>query len=156
MLSAGSDPGQPMKSRGFTLLELMVVLGIVALLLAVTPPLLSGMLPGVEIRGAAREMVSALRYTRGRAIATRRDTLMVLDLEEKHYSVSGRGKTYTLPAKADLQLVTADSELMDDRRGAIRFFPDGSSTGGRITLASGENRYQIDVDWFTGRVKILD
>ena len=28
--------------------------------------------------------------------------------------------------------------------------------GGRITLASGERKYEVDVDWLTGRVAILD
>ena len=42
------------------------------------------------------------------------------------------------PQRLDLKLYTAQSEIVDDKRGAIRFYPDGSSTGGRVTLASGE------------------
>ena len=38
----------------------------------------------------------------------------------------------------------------------IRFYSDGSSTGGRITVASGERKYLVDVDWLTGRVSIGD
>ena len=44
--------------------------------------------------------------------------------------------------------------ISDDKVGAIRFYPDGSSTGGRITVASGERKYLVDVDWLTGRVSI--
>ena len=40
--------------------------------------------------------------------------------------------------------------------GAIRFFPDGSSTGGRVTLMVGERSYAVDVDWLTGRVRVLE
>jgi general secretion pathway protein H len=36
--------------------------------------------------------------------------------------------------------------------GAIRFFPDGSSSGGTMQLG----KYIIEVDWLTGRVAILD
>ncbi len=39
---------------------------------------------------------------------------------------------------------------------SIRFYPDGSSTGGRNTGSSGEGKYLVDVDWLTGRVSIAD
>ena len=34
------------------------------------------------------------------------------------------------------------------------FFPDGSSTGGRITLRSEVSAYRVDVDWLTGQVRV--
>ena len=40
--------------------------------------------------------------------------------------------------------------------GDIRFQPDGSSTGGRITLADGRRRMAVGVDWLTGRVSVAD
>ena len=46
--------------------------------------------------------------------------------------------------------------MSSDKRGAIRFYPDGSSTGGRITVSSGERKFLVDVDWLTGRVSIED
>ena len=54
------------------------------------------------------------------------------------------------------RLYTAQSEIVDDKHGAIRFYPDGSSTGGRVTLASGERKFLVDVDWLTGRVTIKE
>jgi general secretion pathway protein H len=56
----------------------------------------------------------------------------------------------------ELKLFTAQTEAVSERKGAIRFYPDGSSTGGRITVASGERKYLVDVDWLTGRVSIGD
>ena len=38
----------------------------------------------------------------------------------------------------------------------LRFVPDGGSNGGRITVASGARKFDVDVDWLTGRVAILD
>jgi len=54
----------------------------------------------------------------------------------------------------ELKLYAAQSEVSSERRGSIRFYPDGSSTGGRITVAAGERKYLVDVDWLTGRVSI--
>jgi general secretion pathway protein H len=61
-----------------------------------------------------------------------------------------------LPERLELKLYTAQRDIVGDKIGAIRFFPDGGSTGGRITLAAGERKYDVDVDWLTGRVTILD
>ena len=38
--------------------------------------------------------------------------------------------------------------------GAIRFFPDGSSTGGEIMLAGAAGTFFVRVDWLTGRIRI--
>ena len=43
----------------------------------------------------------------------------------------------------------------DDKVGSIRFYPDGGSNGGRITLGAGDLKYEVDVDWLTGRVAIV-
>ena len=74
----------------------------------------------------------------------------------------GRGWTvaddpvgHALPQGADLKLFTAQADIVNDSTGAIRFFPDGGSNGGRITIGSGERKYDVDIDWLTGRVTIL-
>ena len=59
-------------------------------------------------------------------------------------------------AGLELKLFTAQSDIISEHRGAIRFYPDGGSTGGRVTLAAGERKFEVDVDWLTGRVAILD
>ena len=62
----------------------------------------------------------------------------------------------SLPRGLELKLFTAQAEVSSESRGAIRFYPDGSSTGGRITVASGERKLLVDIDWLTGRVSIAD
>jgi general secretion pathway protein H len=63
---------------------------------------------------------------------------------------------HKLAQQLELKLFTAQSDLVNDNVGAIRFFADGGSNGGRITLASGERKFNVDVDWLTGRVAILE
>ena len=46
--------------------------------------------------------------------------------------------------------------MESEARGAIRFFPDGSSTGGRITLSTDRLAYLVDVDWLTGKIHLLE
>ena len=151
-LSAGNDPRQ----RGFTLLELLVALSIAALLMAITPPLISSVFPGVQLKGAARELAAALRYAHDRAIVQQEESIVSLDVEDRKYTVSGRKRVYSLPEKIELSLYTALSEQTDSTTAAIRFYPDGSSTGGGVTLSYGERAYRIDIDWLTGRVRLTE
>ena len=76
-----------------------------------------------------------------------------MDVEKRRFEIDG-GTGRDLPEGIGVKLFTARSELLDGDRGRIRFFPDGSSTGGRVTLASGERRYFVDVDWLTGLVRV--
>ena len=43
---------------------------------------------------------------------------------------------------------------MEFGAGGIRFFPDGTSTGGGIEIVRKNRRFLITVDWLTGRVAI--
>lgn len=145
-------------NRGFTLLELLVVLVIMTLMVALVPPLLSSVGLSTEVRGAARDLASGLRAARSEAVLRQRPVALTLDLEQRTAVVDGRGKRIELPDDEDvtIRLYTAQSELVDEQRGSIRFFPDGSSTGGYIALTQGPVEYRINVDWLIGHVTIED
>ncbi|MBK6982635.1 MAG: prepilin-type N-terminal cleavage/methylation domain-containing protein [Betaproteobacteria bacterium] len=147
---------RPRAERGFTLLELLLVLVIVAAGYAMVVRLNAGGVSGAELKSAARAVAAGLRDARGTAIATQESAALTLDLENRSMEVSGGRRARTLPQRLDLKLYTAQSEIVDDKHGAIRFYPDGSSTGGRVTLASGERKFLVDVDWLTGRVTIKE
>lgn len=142
--------------RGFTLLEIMVVMVIAVLALALIVPNFGGVISSVQLKGAARDLASGLRYARGQALANKTETAFTLDVEQRRYRIGDHKREYSLPSELDLTLFTARSELKGEGVGAITFFPDGTSTGGRITLVSGDRQYIVDVNWLTGRVAILD
>lgn len=144
-----------MRARGFTLLEVIVVLAIAGIIMAVVlgAPLRSA--TAGDLKASARMLASGLRQAQTTAITTRRDAVMVLDVEAREFRV-GSDAPRQVSDKVDLKLYAAQSEVTSERLGAIRFYPDGSSTGGRITVSSGERKYLVDVDWITGRVTIGD
>jgi general secretion pathway protein H len=82
--------------------------------------------------------------------------MLVLDLGAHSFSVPPDPRVHKLAQRLDLKLFTAQSDLVSENVGAIHFFADGGSNGGRITLASGERKLNVDVDWLTGRVAILE
>jgi general secretion pathway protein H len=51
-------------------------------------------------------------------------------------------------------VVTAQTELTGEGAANIRFFPDGSSTGGRVTLERGQTVWKIDINWLTGQIEL--
>ena len=142
--------------RGFTLLEILLVLVIAASGYALVVRFTSAGVSGAELKSAARAVAAGLRDARGTAIATQESSALNFDLDGRSIEVSGGRRRRALPERLELKLYTAQSEIVDEKRGAIRFYPDGSSTGGRVTVASGERKFLVDVDWLTGRVTIKE
>jgi len=142
-------------NKGFTLLELIVVLFIVVLGFSVVGINLSSGNDATELKVAARDIVSALRFARGQALISHQETTVTLDLAENTYTVSSRDRIYPIPKAIDVTVVTAQSELTEGSA-SIRFFADGSSTGGRITLELGKATWQIDINWLTGQIELDD
>lgn len=140
---------------GFTLIELIVTLLLLGLIYALAGPALDTGPTSVEVKGAARQLAAGLRKARGSAIAEHRDAVLILGVEAREFSVSGDPKIYKLSDRINLGMFTAQTEVMPGKTGSIRFFADGSSTGGRITVSGGSTTLAVDVDWITGRVQIL-
>lgn len=145
-----------MRARGFTLVEIIVVLAIGVSALALVAGMVFRGPSTSDLKSAARTLASGLRQAQSIAMATRRDASLTVDLETREYFLPNDARAHKLPDGLELKLFTAQSEAVSEKRGGIRFYPDGSSTGGRITVQAGERRFLVDVDWLTGRVTIGD
>ena len=144
------------RHRGFTLLEVLVVLVIGAAMYALILGVPFRGASVADLKSAARTLASGLRQAQTLAMVSRRDAVLTLDVEARQYVLAGETEPKALPKDIELKLFTAQSEIQSEKKGAIRFYPDGSSTGGRITVKAGERQYLVDVDWLTGRVSIGD
>ena len=56
----------------------------------------------------------------------------------------------------EINVYTADLDVQDESTGSIRFFSDGSSTGGWVKLTYGEKMWKISVNWLTGEITMLE
>jgi general secretion pathway protein H len=141
-------------TRGFTLLELMIVLLIgVTAFGAVALKAFSGD-QTAKLQAAARDIASALRYAHGQALLIAAPVGVAVNLAENTYRITGEDRIYRLPSEMGVSVVVAEEELSAEGEGAIEFFQDGSSTGGRVVLQSGQQIRRIDVNWVTGEVSI--
>ncbi len=148
--------GRKAECDGFTLVELLVVLAIISLLLAFTPAAFNRMMPGLEVQSATRQLAASLRSARSAAIRDNTETTLTLDLEARIYRLDALGREQAIDEDIEVSMLTARSELEGEQTGRIRFYPDGTSTGGRVTFAGGGAAYDVLVDWLTGRVRIVE
>jgi general secretion pathway protein H len=145
----------PRRARGFTLVEILVVIGLIALAATLVSVSLGDGLSGAKVRAASRDLVAALRYTRGQAIVKREQQTLSVDVEQRRFRAPGK-PWVELPKNMTMKLFTARSELEEEGVGRIRFFPDGSSTGGHIELLHGEAVWRVEVVWLTGDVRVRE
>jgi general secretion pathway protein H len=143
-----------LRARGFTLLEILMVLVIMAGAMVLVLSMVGRGASSADLKASARALAAGLRSAQSTAMATRRDALLTIDVEQRRFSFGRDESPHKLPDGIDLKLYTAQAEVETERKGSIRFYPDGSSSGGRITVSSGERKYLVDVDWLTGRVSI--
>jgi len=135
--------------RGFTLLELLVVLAVVSLLVGVSLPYLR--FGGADARTAAQDLSSSLALARSRALATRRPARLVIDAASGRFGLDG-ALDHELPKGIALSWSLAPGQI-EGKRGVITFFPDGGSTGGRLVLSGRGRDAAIEIDWLAGSIR---
>jgi general secretion pathway protein H len=141
--------------NGLTLIETMVALAIMGFILTLALPMISGGQGRADLRTAADTISGALRAVRSRAIAQNHEEVFLVDTDRAQYHASG-AEPVSLPRNIKLMLFTTTQEQIAAGVGAIRFYSDGSSTGGGVSLIKGDARYDVLVNWLTGRVSTDD
>lgn len=129
------------KTTGYTLMELLVAVAIMALLAVVTMPRLSAGRPGLETKSAAQAVAEDLSAARRMAVLQGAETRVVF--AGRGYEVLPSGPTRTLP----VGIALAGSREID-------FFADGSTSGGAVRLSRANSRHVVVAHWPSGRIAI--
>jgi general secretion pathway protein H len=152
----GSAAAQP--ARGFTLVELLVVLAIAALMLAIVPSSFERLREGSQYRDTVRSLITDLKQARQTALAQGKSVIFHVHLADRNFGIAGQSTT-ALPSSLEIKTTVAQSMDSATASGSLQktaqidFLADGGSTGGTIELvrASGSG-VKIQVDWLTGKV----
>lgn len=143
------------RNKGFSLIEILVVMVFIAVIAGFVSSSMTKSLRKTKIRAVSKNLVSAMRYTRGQAIVKHEEKTISFNVKEKSYKAP-RKKTVKIPDEVDINVYTADSEIADESVGKIRFFSDGSSTGGWVKLTYGKKIWKINVNWLTGEISTVE
>jgi general secretion pathway protein H len=151
------------REKGFSLLELIVVLVIFSLSIALVAPSLSRVSKTVELKGAVKKISAILRYYRSEAVNRGKVYQIFFDSNLKEVKVqkleSTEEKTptkiYSLPEGVQIKEVKVDSPQYPSDLPTIEFYPNGGSNGGVVLLDSQDLKgYKIKVNFLTGIVQI--
>jgi general secretion pathway protein H len=147
-------PKYSSSESGFTLLEMIAAIAMIALAVSVVMPRLGLNRQAMKVRATAVELASNLKITRSAALSRNVDAVLVIDTANRNYSATGAVKTMQIPRDMALTFEAQAAESPRASEGGFRFRPDGSSSGGRIKLKSGAEAATISVDWLTGAVTL--
>ena len=163
--------------RGFTLLELLIVLVIISLTSVLVVPQLTGSLAKTNLQTASKKISASLRYARSQAASRKITYVAIFDFEKDRLSIMTgqkaqtgqtlkealgdgeepviRSKSYDLPDGVKLEKGVSGKDEIDSGLFQIAFFPTGSSSGGDVILTNDRGkRYKISVDFITGIVRL--
>jgi general secretion pathway protein H len=138
---------------GFSIVELLVVLAVMAIGLALAAAALNRARSALVVRGAAYELAGHLRSVRAAATRQSIQRAFVFERAAHRYWAEGIVAPRTLPPSVLLDLQVPESERIG-RDGWVRFLPDGSASGARIVLKSGASSWAVLVDWLSGEVRV--
>jgi general secretion pathway protein H len=141
------------RAPGFTLIEMLVVLALIAAASALAAGALTGGFAGLRLRSSANTVAAQLRYTRAQAMATGEAQRFVIDPRAHRWSAP-HGHHGDLPPTLGVAFIGARETQPSPGEGAIVFFPDGASTGGRVQFTAKRAAWNVDVAWLTGEVKV--
>lgn len=141
------------RASGFSLLEILLVVAILAIASLLSAAAMTGGFDGIQLRSSAREIAAQLRYTRTHAIATGQAQRFTLD-PDAHTWTAPNQRDGDIPEKLAIVFTGAREVQPREGEGAIVFFPDGASTGGRVQLSIKRAAWNVDVAWLTGEVRL--
>jgi type II secretion system protein H len=137
------------RHEGFTLLELIVVMVILATVLALAGPSLRGFFGSRQLQDTAAEILAMTQFARSQAISEGVIYRLNFNTTERTYWLTAwkkgsflrletnTGRTHTLPKDMILEL---DNLGRDDQDMFVEFMPDGTATAGTIRLMERNGR----------------
>jgi len=143
------------REDGFTLLEIVCVMAIMAILAAIILPAIPRGTSRARLEGYAMQAATLLKADHDAAI--RRRTQITTEVNAISRSLRSGATGYVVRMPQDVRFEAALASRCNQRAAGttIDFFGSGMSCGGTIALSRLGVGYQIRVNWLTGGVEVV-
>src|SRR5580698_4633333 len=143
------------RAAGFTLIEVICVLAIIALLASLVLPAIPRATSRARLEAYALEVASLLTADRTAAIRRRAEITTALDASARVIRSGAGTRRIQLPRDVAFDALLAQTCNGRGAGATIAFFPSGMSCGGTIQLRRGNIGYQVRVNWLTGGTEVV-
>jgi len=146
-----SVPGSSMRQyqvKGFTLLEMLVVIMIIAFMTTIVGVNLRDK-QRTDLESIGKTLIADLRYVRSKALVGSADTAITIDVSGGNYSSQDASISRSFPQEISVA-ITVDEKNIAGTKGRIVFYPDGSSSGGKIKLIKDGKELEVVTTWLNG------
>lgn len=141
--------------RGFTLIEMVCVLAIIAMLASVLLPLIPRQTSRSRLQAYALQAATLLKADRNAAIRRGSDVLTTVDAGTRSIRSGATSETLRIPDDVHFDALLPQTCHHHEALSTISFFANGMSCGGTIALTRLDTGYEVRVNWLTGRVEIV-
>ncbi|MEE9910346.1 MAG: prepilin-type N-terminal cleavage/methylation domain-containing protein [Deltaproteobacteria bacterium] len=138
---------QHLAHRGFTLIEILIVLILIALIAGISTVYFVNTLPKARQSAAAREIVSTIKYARHLAALKNERQVVTFDLDAGSYGLRGRAGR-KIPDETYLVIYESGINADPIHKGQYSLYYDstGANNWDRISLIRGKRTVRIDAD----------
>jgi general secretion pathway protein H len=144
-----------LSERGFTLLELLIVIVLATLILGLSIPFIGGSLPSARLAAAGREISATIRQSSALAQNKGEDLVLTVDLDTRKYGVD-EGRMKAISSEILIRIEDPDGGEIRTGKYPIVLRATGGVEGGRIALGYKKKVLYIDVDPVVGAVTVRE
>jgi general secretion pathway protein H len=144
-------PGGQGNERGFTLLELIIVMLLIAIILGIVTVFFVNTLSAGKFSSTAREVAATIKHARALARLHGEDQTITIDIDGRSYTLEGKG-TKVIPPPVQLRVIDPyEGEVLKGTH-RILFRAGGGVEGGTIILSTEKRSVKIELDPVVGSV----
>ena len=139
---------------GFTLLEIVCIVAILAILAAILLPAFPRGTSRARLEAFAIETAALLKADRNAAVRRRLPVATQIDATGRTIRSGATGRVVQLPSDVGFNATLASRCAQRPAGPTIRFFASGMSCGGVLAFTRLGTGYEIRVNWLTGGVEV--
>jgi len=147
LLIGKPKPLHPKSTRGFTLIEILVVVLILAIMLGVALPRFQGTFKNLQLRSTARNIYKLMLFAKERALLEQKNYRVAYNKKEKKISLERQVEGKFVPIASryakPLKLTKEHSMKWSRNLTSITFTPNGESDKLKISFYSNKERQFI-------------